>query len=603
MYLQSLYIENVGPLEKLSLNTQFTSDGKPVPLIFVGKNGGGKTNLLSMVADAFFEAASAHYRDVVPNMVMQQRDWFRIVGGVTVMSGRPFNCALMRFSEGEDDYFYTDKAGTLNVSDIAERVPVDLRKCLSWSPEQNVKKFDLKSEISKKIFESGVYVFFPSNRSDPPSWLNKNSLPSDLFDTGVTHHGRLDKPIYAQTGLDKIKQWILSVMLDCKADYDIQAVKLSETMSHASFTISGEIDPRQKKVMDSINLMLQLILNDSSAKFVWKNRIFQQGLAISKDHSRTLIPVESLSSGQSTLLVIFATLLKYADKATGGFPMPETIKGICIIDEIDAHIHTDLQYEILPKLFNFFPNIQFILSSHSPLFILGMTHLYGENGIEIIDLPTGMTIVAESYSEFLQAFEVMRLTKKYEDSVIEHVKLGTNPIVFTEGETDAMYLKTAIELLDESGLAGKVDIQSIGARDEENGQIVNSGKNPLSAAQNLLIAKPQITNRKVILFYDNDVKNCCEGDYGNTYVRKMPSNTANAEIQHGIENILPAHVFEDRFYQEKRYNKGNGDKGTNKHLQKMDLCRFLCEKKKDKADFIGFERVLATIREILGITS
>jgi hypothetical protein len=603
MYLQSLYIENVGPLEKLSLNTQFTSEGKPVPLIFVGKNGSGKTNLLSMVADSFFEAASAHYRDVVPNMIVQQRDWFRIVGGVTVMSGRQFNCTLMRFSEGEDDYFYIDKAGTLNIGDISERVPADLRKCLSWNPEQNVKQFDLKSEISKKIFESGVYVFFPSNRSDPPSWLNKNSLPSDLFDIGFTYQGRLDKPIYAQTGLDKIKQWILSVMLDCKADYDIHEVKLHETLSHLSFTISGGFDPRQKKVMDSINLILQFILNDNSAKFVWQNRTSQQGLAISKDHFGTLIPVESLSSGQSTLLVIFATLLKYADKANGGLPMPDTIKGICIIDEIDAHIHTDLQYEILPKLFKLFPNVQFILSSHSPLFILGMTHLYGEDGIEIIDLPTGVPIVAESYSEFLQAFEVMRLTKKYVDSVIEHVKIGSNPIVFTEGETDVMYLKTAIELLGDSGLAGKVDIQSIGARDEESGQVVNSGKNPLSAAQNLLIAKPQITNRKVIFFYDNDVKNCSEGDYGNIYVRIMPSNIENVEIQYGIENVLPANVFEDRFYQEKEYNKGNGDKGTNRHLQKMELCRFLCEQKKDKTDFIGFEPVLATIREILGITS
>ena len=40
-----------------------------------------------------------------------------------------------------------------------------------------------------------------------------------------------------------------------------------------------------------------------------------------------------------------------------------------MIDEIETHLHLELQKDILPFLTKFFPNIQFIVTSHSP-FIL-----------------------------------------------------------------------------------------------------------------------------------------------------------------------------------------------------------------------------------------
>lgn len=43
--------------------------------------------------------------------------------------------------------------------------------------------------------------------------------------------------------------------------------------------------------------------------------------------------------------------------------------GIVLIDEVDKHLHITLHFSILPKLFELFPNIQFIVSSHSPFLI------------------------------------------------------------------------------------------------------------------------------------------------------------------------------------------------------------------------------------------
>ena len=41
-------------------------------------------------------------------------------------------------------------------------------------------------------------------------------------------------------------------------------------------------------------------------------------------------------------------------------------QGIVLIDELETHLHIELQKKILPFLTEFFPNIQFIVTTHSP---------------------------------------------------------------------------------------------------------------------------------------------------------------------------------------------------------------------------------------------
>jgi predicted ATP-dependent endonuclease of OLD family len=83
---------------------------------------------------------------------------------------------------------------------------------------------------------------------------------------------------------------------------------------------------------------------------------------------RTIPSLEGLSAGQSTLPAIFGSILSYGDQRGLSH---DQISGICLVDEIDAHMHVDLQHRALPALVKLFPKVQFIVSSHSPLFVLG----------------------------------------------------------------------------------------------------------------------------------------------------------------------------------------------------------------------------------------
>ena len=42
---------------------------------------------------------------------------------------------------------------------------------------------------------------------------------------------------------------------------------------------------------------------------------------------------------------------------------------VCLIDEIDAHLHPKWQAKIVPALRSMFPNVQFISTTHSPYVI------------------------------------------------------------------------------------------------------------------------------------------------------------------------------------------------------------------------------------------
>lgn len=75
-----------------------------------------------------------------------------------------------------------------------------------------------------------------------------------------------------------------------------------------------------------------------------------------------------LSSGYAAVLDIVADIMMRMESQTNRtfrFDIP----GIVLIDEIETHLHLKLQKKILPFLTTIFPNIQFIVTTHSP-FIL-----------------------------------------------------------------------------------------------------------------------------------------------------------------------------------------------------------------------------------------
>jgi AAA15 family ATPase/GTPase len=76
--------------------------------------------------------------------------------------------------------------------------------------------------------------------------------------------------------------------------------------------------------------------------------------------------LNELSSGYQSILSIYADLVM---KVALNEVRAEELTGVVFIDEIDAHLHVSLQRKILSFFDQAFPNIQFIVTTHSPFVI------------------------------------------------------------------------------------------------------------------------------------------------------------------------------------------------------------------------------------------
>ncbi|MCG8417358.1 MAG: AAA family ATPase [Proteobacteria bacterium] len=88
---------------------------------------------------------------------------------------------------------------------------------------------------------------------------------------------------------------------------------------------------------------------------------------------------QQLAAGASSILRILAELILRTDAA--GVPRDsDELSGVVIIDEPDGHLHPALQERILPFLTRLFPNLQFVVATHSPAIICSV-----ENAV-VVDL-------------------------------------------------------------------------------------------------------------------------------------------------------------------------------------------------------------------------
>lgn len=110
------------------------------------------------------------------------------------------------------------------------------------------------------------------------------------------------------------------------------------------------------------DISLKKLFENQNAELIFSNE--ERKFRITD--GKILSSFQDLSSGYKAIFDIYADLLL----RTEFFDItPSELEGIVLIDEIDAHLHISLQKLILPFFSESFPNIQFIVSTHSPFVI------------------------------------------------------------------------------------------------------------------------------------------------------------------------------------------------------------------------------------------
>lgn len=108
--------------------------------------------------------------------------------------------------------------------------------------------------------------------------------------------------------------------------------------------------------------ILRLIFEDENLKLQFDDETFQFSIIAS---GKEQFDFNTMSSGYSAVFDIINDLIVRME-AQSELRTEFDMEGVVFVDEIETHLHLELQKKILPILVTLFPNIQFIITTHSP---------------------------------------------------------------------------------------------------------------------------------------------------------------------------------------------------------------------------------------------
>lgn len=314
-FIKQIEIKEIRNLKNFNINI----DNKEVKhLIVTGKNGSGKTTLLERIKSYLMAISDGN----IANLLLE---W-------------PNNLA----------YWQNEYEKSLSISNRTLEQQASIKKI-----EDSINYYD---NIIKK-YANGIRVIFNEENTIYEKYVKGEFI---LAYFNATRNVKIDIP----TNVPKMQlQETYSIQENIGNMFLNYLVYLKTQQSFARNENDMEQVDKIQAWFDKFENSLKTLFEDESIylKFDYKNLNF----TINQE-DREPYGFDVLSDGYSAVLDIVINLILRMEKQ---HKQVYDIEGIVIIDGLENHLHIGLQKKILPFLTEFFPNIQFIISTHSPFII------------------------------------------------------------------------------------------------------------------------------------------------------------------------------------------------------------------------------------------
>ena len=482
-YLSRIIIYNRAPFDKLDLS--FEENGISV---LTGVNGQGKTTIESYIVDSWFEIIRNQYHEEFKG---EAGTFYRVATSMYVLDSNKPSLVYIRYRVGNEDVDYLNLQSDISQKQYDELILLHGKIGFEKFKGENSNSFkylsaNVNKEFVREWFQNNVMTCFPSFRYELPYYITDYFKVKFQFKKHNSSAGMLMNPLLVVSGIEGIANWLMDLVLDMK-QYD-EKESSNETVIW-------------KNVNDILTAELSSKLNDLPVRFgLGRRNLGASRISIvkRKGEAEEIYPsIFGMSSGELSILSLFVEILRQADNLSTNIKL-EKIQGIVMIDEIDKHLHIKLQKEVLPSMLELFPNVQFIVSTHSPFLTMGLA----ENAktlqrSKIVDLDLGGVETEPKSIEIYQ--EVYRMMigennnfKQLYDDLQTQLKADSKPLVITEGKTDSKHIKNAIKKLGITDV--DVEFYEIGTQNWGNSQL----KTMMEQLSNL------DNKRRIIGIFDRD---------------------------------------------------------------------------------------------------
>lgn len=346
MRLTNVSVKNFRAIRQLDI------DFGPGLTVLHGVNAGGKTSLLAAIANGLrpIQEGYGKYQNLalrLPTMSKDDLSNSENFGSVRIL----FECGSiseMEFSNSNDSLF--EKPG-FNISE---------------SSRQGKQRFP-------------VFVFYGVDRS-------AISVPDENFEVSRNFETfqALDNALEGKVDFDTTFEWFFR-----KQHEELLFQKINQDFSV------------KLKDLDSVRRAICGVIDGASDPYISLNPT-RFLVSLTKENGiRESLALSQLSGGYRTMLALVADLARRMAQANPVLQDPLESEAIVLIDEIDLHLHPEWQQRVLSDLQRVFPNVQFIVSTHSPqvLSTVGphqILHLVRHQGKVFAERTASATFGAES---------------------------------------------------------------------------------------------------------------------------------------------------------------------------------------------------------------
>ncbi|MEZ8834752.1 AAA family ATPase [Vibrio cyclitrophicus] len=374
MKLKTLTLENFRGFKR------FECDFQPGINVLVGLNGFGKSSLLDAVMLAYAQfiggfgtASSKNISDADIHMTKHllgetEDDGFNMEYQLpTSVTIDTYPSEWHDFPESWARVRNTLKGGTSN--------PSEPKKCA-----HNLQSLVRSNEpVTLPLFSYyGTSRLWPSNKMN----LNFSKLGPSRLDVYTDCLDPASK-------YDKFSSWLKKETI---ADHERKMRIIEESGLEGAIVKGSTVRGR---LLDAVRQAINICLANSG----WSNIRYSANAEeiVATHREQGDIPVSHLSDGVRNMIGMVADI---AYRAVNLNPKLDTkavvdTHGIVLIDEVDMHLHPQWQRLILSSLREAFPNIQFIVTTHSPLVISDSKGIH----VSLLNNPEKATPVPELYGQ------------------------------------------------------------------------------------------------------------------------------------------------------------------------------------------------------------
>ena len=340
MRIKKLELKNFRGFEELTIDFPKRESGLAV---FVGVNGSGKSSVLDAISNTFEEFIYELYseQELKKN---DKKKWFFSYSNHDIRSGADSFVINTYVNINDKGYRF----GLLWNENIGSRIidpPVG-----RLLQKENVDKF--RGELIGDGYEPDplvkerielrnnpkILVYYSSKRSSIESpVLKPNTIKSSPMDT-------YENCFLSNVGFNDFFQWFRNV-----EDFENRK-RLRENVKYRHAGLEAVRTAISSFLPGMSNPYVETT-NRGEEFFIEKN-----GLKLS---------LSQLSEGEKSIIAIIGDIARRLEIANPKKELNEG-EGIVLFDEIEKHLHPKWQRTIIPNLRRTFPNIQFIVTTHSP---------------------------------------------------------------------------------------------------------------------------------------------------------------------------------------------------------------------------------------------